>query len=359
MGRRVREDPETGRRTRVARRDLADTRRKVITAINNGMHPDMAAEVFECGRSTVYGWMKSHRISGEDAFEVRKPSGRPTLLTKRQMDRLRAWIVGKDPRQLRFEFALWTRELVRQLIEREFGVAMTRQTVGRLLRRLGLSPQRPLVRAYQQDPERVERWKQVEYPEIRDRAQQLGAQIFFADEAGVRSDYHSGTTWGEVGHTPIVRGSGGRVSLNMISAVSTTGKLHFTFAQGKVNAEVYIEYLKKLLHDVEGPVFLIVDGHPSHKAKKVKEFVASTEGRLELFFLPPYSPELNPDEWVWKNVKHDHVGKMAVHSVEVMRAAIEAAVARLVDSTEIVLGFFRDPDLRYIGVAGSGIPKVQ
>ena len=340
-----------GRRTRVPRRDLAETRRKVIAAVEKGFSPDEVAEIFDCGRSTVYGWIAAHRARGEGLFEVKKPSGRPPLLTKRQTNQLRKWIVGKDPRQLRFEFALWTREIVRDLIFERFGVEMTLQGVGKLLRRLGLSAQRPLVRAYEQDPERVRHFKEVEYPAIVKRAKKLGASIFFSDEAGVRSDYHAGTTWGEIGRTPIVRGTGQRRSLNMISAVSAKGKLHFTFVEGRVNADAFICYLEKLLHDVRGRIFLIVDGHPSHKASKVRRFVEQTNGRLELYLLPPYSPELNPDEWVWKNIKTDHVAKMAVQTIDELRAGIEMAVAKLRSTKEIVKGCFRSPDLSYIALA--------
>ncbi len=339
----------TGKRTRVARRDLAATRRKVIAAIDKGLSPEDVAEIFDCGRSTVYGWVAAYRARGEGLFEVKEPSGRPPLLTNRQTNQLRKWIVGKDPRQLRFEFALWTREMVRDLICERYGVEMTLQGVGKLLRRLGLSAQRPLVRAYEQDPERVRRFKEEEYPAIVERAKKLGASIFFSGEAGVRSDCHTGTTWR--GHTPIVRGTGQRRSLNMISAVSAKGKLHFTFVEGKVNADAFICYLQKLLHDVKGKIFLIVDGHPSHKASKVRQFVEQTNGRLELYLLPPYSHELNPDEWVWKNIKADHEGKMAVKTVDELRAGIEMAVARLRSTKEIVMGFFRSPDLNYITLA--------
>lgn len=337
-----------GQQTRVRRRDLVAIRRMVIDAIEKGHSPEEVAEIVDCGRSTVYGWIAAYRDRGDELFQVKAPSGRPPLLTKRQMNQLRKWIVGKDPRQLRFEFALWTREMVRDLIFERYGVQMTLQGVGKVLHRLGLSAQRPLVRAYEQDPERVRRFKEEEYPKIVKRAKEIGAQIFFSDEAGVRSDYHSGTTWGEVGHTPIVRGTGQRRSLNMISAVSVKGKLHFTFVEGKVNADAFIGYLKKLLHDINGKIILIVDGHPAHKATKVRQFVEQTNGRLELYLLPPYSPELNPDEWVWKNIKVDTVGKMAIRTIAEMRAAIERAVTRLRSNKETVRGFFRSPDLHYI-----------
>jgi transposase len=238
--------------------------------------------------------------------------------------------------------------LIRDLIKREFGIEYTLQAVGNILRDLGLSPQRPLVRAYEQDPERVRRWKDEQYPAIAAEAKAQGAAIFFGDEASVRTDFHSGTTWAPVGQTPIVRGTGKRKSVNMISAVSARGKMHFSFVDGNVNADAFIEYCKKLLHDIPGKIFLIVDGHGAHKAKKTQEFVKSTDGRLTLFLLPPYSPELNPDEWVWKNIKHDRVGKMAACTLDDMKEGIIKAVSRLQSGVELVCGFFRDPDLSYI-----------
>ncbi len=144
---------------RIPRRSLEDTRRLVVHAVGNGMHPDDAAHVFECGRSTVFGWLKAHREQGPDALKVTKAPGPEPKLTARQMAQLRGTIMGKDPRQFELDFALWTRDLVREVIKRKFGVSYTVQGVGKLLRRLGLSPQRPLVRAYEQDPERVRRWK--------------------------------------------------------------------------------------------------------------------------------------------------------------------------------------------------------
>ncbi|MGH9100944.1 MAG: IS630 family transposase [Acidimicrobiales bacterium] len=337
------------KRSRVKRRGLEEKRAQVVRLIEAGTHPEVVAAAFEVGRSTVYGWLAAYRARGEESLKVGKSTGRPPKLSLRQVAKLRALIVGKDPRQLHFDFALWTRDMVRTLVNERFGVEMSRQGVSNMLRRMGLSPQRPLVRAYEQDPEAVERWKTEEYPRIAAEAKAKRAQIFFCDEAGVRTDHHAGTTWGEVGKTPIVRGTGQRRSLNMISAVSAKGKLHFSFC-GRINSESFIEYLKALLHDVPGKIYLILDGHSAHKSAKTRAFAASTKGRLSLFYLPPYSPELNPDEWVWHNIKHDRVGKMAARSLEEMKAGIEKAVERLRTSREIVLGFFRSPDLAYIKV---------
>lgn len=333
---------------RVLRRTLEDTRRLVVHAVEDGMHPDDAAYFFDVGRSTVFKWVKEYRESGPTAFRVKELPPRERRLSPSQLSQLRALIVGKNPRQLQFDFALWTRRMVRDLIRREFGVDYTPQAVGVILRDMGLSPQRPLVRAYEQNPELVRKWKQEEFPAIVAAAKAAGGTIFFCDEAGVRTDYHSGTTWAPVGQTPIVRGTGNRESVNMISAISLHGKIHFSFVSGNINSASFIEYLKKLMHDIPGPIFLIVDGHGAHAAKATRDFVQSTEGRLNLFFLPPYSPELNPDEWIWKNIKHDSAGKMAARNVIEMRDGITRAVTRLQSAVQFVLGFFRDPDLAYI-----------
>jgi transposase len=293
-------------------------------------------------------WLAKYREGGRDALKARPVPGRPPKLSGPQLRRLYALIVGADPRQLEFEFALWTREMVRELIRREFKVALSAVSVGRLLRKLGLSPQRPLYRAYQQNPEAVQRWKSEEYPAIRAQAEAEGATVYFADEAGIRSDYHAGTTWAPVGETPVVKATGARFSVNMVSAVTAKGALRFAVYDESFTTKTFLDFAKRLLHDTDGPVYLIVDGHPTHRAKAVKEFVASTRGRLKLFLLPGYSPQLNPDEWVWKNVKHDKIARRGVTSKDDLKAKAIGALRRLQKLPHLVRGFFADPHLRYI-----------
>jgi transposase len=336
--------------SRIPRRSLEDIRLLAMSAYDRGMHPKDVALAFEAGVSTVYGWIQARNEGGPEALKVKPLPGAAPKLSDEQMKQLWKLIVGKDPRQLQFDFALWTCEMVRELIRREFGVTYTARAVGNLLHRMGLSPQRPLTRAWQQDADAVADWRKIEYPKIHKEAQVEGASIFFGDEASVRTDFHAGTTWAPVGQTPIVRGTGNRKSINMISAVSAQGKLHFSLLDKNGNSETFIEFCKKLLEDVGGKVYLVVDGHSSHKSKKTRKYVESTKGQLKIFLLPAYSPELNPDEWVWKNVKHDNVGKLAAHTVDDMRNGIKKAFARLVDTPEIILGFFRSSDLAYIGI---------
>ena len=212
-------------------------------------------------------------------------------------------LTNKNPLQLKFPFAMWTAAMVQTLIAERYKVKLSHSSVCRLLYQLGLSVQRPLWRAYQQNPEAVKQWLETDYPAIRRRAKRARAQIFFADEAGVRSDFHSGTTWGRRGRTPVVSGTGARFDANLISAISAQGQLRFMLTKGRVTAAVFIQFLKGLLINASAPVFVIVDGHPTHRAKSVARYVAAQAGQLALFLLPPYSPELNPDELVWNDLK--------------------------------------------------------
>jgi transposase len=327
---------------------LEEMRLRAIDAVESGVHPEDVAATLGMSRSTVFGWIARYRAGGKQALRARPVPGRPPKLTGTQLGRLYALITGTDPRQLQFEFALWTREMIAELIHREFGVHLSLSGVGRLLRRLGLSPQRPLWRAWQADPDAVERWRHQEFPAIRAEAKKAGATIYFADEAGLRSDYHAGTTWAPVGQTPIVKATGARHSLNMISAVTAQGRLRFSTYTGSFTAQRFIEFCTKLMRDTDGPVYLVVDGHPTHKAKAIKAFIEATHGALKLFVLPAYSPQLNPDEWVWKNVKHDRVGRTSVTTAEEFKTKIVAALRRLQNMPRLVRAFFADPDLRYI-----------
>ena len=182
---------------------LEQLRIRAVGQVEQGAHPDEVAQALGMTRAAVYSWLAKYREGGLEALKARPVPGRPPRLSGGQLQRLYTLVVSNDPRQLRFAFALWTRAMIRELIRREFGAALSEVSVGRLLRKLGLSPQRPLYRAYQQNPEAVARWKAETYPQLRREAAQVGATIYFADEAGVRSDDHAGTTWAQVGHTPV------------------------------------------------------------------------------------------------------------------------------------------------------------
>jgi transposase len=331
----------------LSHKTLEEIRIRAVQRVEAGESPEVVVRALGFGRTVIYGWLAKYREGGLDALRARRIPGRPPKLSGRQLRWIYQAVTGRNPLQLRFEFALWTRAMVRELIRERFGVRLSEVSVGRLLRKLGLSPQRPLRRAYEQDPELVQAWLTEEFPKIRALAKRERAAIFFGDEAGVRSDFHAGTTWARRGETPVVPATGQRFGLNLVSAISPRGELRFMTVDGKMDADKFIEFLRRLLHNMRGRVFLIVDRHPAHRAKKVRDFVDATEGKLRLFFLPSYSPELNPDELVWNHLKNHGIGKRIVHSREHLHELAVAHLRRLSRMPERIRSFFQHPSLRY------------
>ena len=327
---------------------LEEIRIRAVQSVEAGESPEDVIRTLGFGRTVIYSWLAKYREGGVDALRAKAISGRPSKMTGRQLKWVYKTVTGKNPLQLRFEFALWTRSMIREVIREKFGVRLSEVSVGRMLRKLGLSPQKPLRRAYERDPELVESWRKEEFPEIRRLAKKERATVYFSDEAGVRSDFHAGTTWALKGQTPVVPATGQRFGMNLISAISPRGDFRFMTVEGRMNAEKFIEFLKRLIHNASRPVFLIVDRHPSHRAKKVLAFVRSTEGRLRLFFLPPYAPDLNPDEHVWNHLKNHGVGKQAIRSRDQFRKVVLGHMRSLQRLPDLIRSFFRDPHLRYI-----------
>jgi transposase len=326
---------------------LEEMRIRAVERVQAGESPETVIQALGFSRSVIYAWLARYRAGGWGALKACALKGRPMKITAAQMRWLYRTITGKSPLQFRFEFALWTREMIRVLLADQFQLELSLASVGRLLCQLGLSCQRPLFRATEQDPERVRLWLKEEYPAIRAAARQAGAEIYFGDEAGVRSDAHAGTTWGARGQTPVVRTTGQRSSVNMISAVSARGALRFMLVRGKVNGVVFVEFLKRLMHNAVRPVFLILDGGSYHRSRPVRAYVASLGGQLRLFFLPPYSPELNPDEQVWNYVKHHGVAKAALRSGKELRKFVLARLQSLQKLPWTIRMFFLTPDTQY------------
>lgn len=325
---------------------LEKIRKDTVLRIEAGESPEEVAKGLGVNRRTVYRWLEAYHYGGLDALNAKPIPGAPPKVNAKQMKELNDILRNINPLQLNFDFALWTLAMIRELIGQRFGIKLSEVSVGRLMKRLGFTPQRPLYRAWQQDPVLVDNWQECEYPKIVAKAKRENAVIFFADEAGMRSDHHAGTTWAPKGNTPIVKATGARFSMNMLSAVSPIGHFRFMVVDGSVTATVFRDFLKRLITGMDRKVFLIVDGHPTHKAKIVKQFVADNEDKIELFFLPSYSPELNPDEQVWSNVKQ-RVAKSTISTKDQMKSLIVGALRRLQKLPDIVVGFFDHPHCRY------------
>lgn len=319
--------------------------RAVEAVIKEKQSPETVIGWFKLHRTVIYKWLRMFRHGGWEALRSTRAPGPEPKLTQREKQRL-GKLLMKNPMQLHFDFGLWTLEMVRELVQQKFKKRVSIPTVTRMLTEIGYSRQKPLQRAYEQDPERVRQWKQEEYPAILKEAKREDREIYFEDESGFRSTGSSGTTWSRKGQTPIVRKTGRRYGINSISAISRRGKLWFMLFEDTCTAGVFVIFLKRLLKNNRRPITLIVDGHPTHKTKAVRQFIESTSGMLKLYFLPPYSPELNPDEQVWNNTKHS-LKRKSIGGKQQFIAEIRRQLRSLQRQTEKVSRFFLHPDVAY------------
>ncbi|WP_326635026.1 IS630 family transposase [Streptosporangium sp. NBC_01755] len=334
---------------RKGRRATFEEKVFALRLLEEGMSPDRVAEALGVGRESVFRWKRQARAGGDEALRIKKAPGRPRRLTPGQEQSVKAVVRDVTPRQvLGTAVALWTRALVALVIAAWFGIGLSVAAAGRLLRGLGLSPQRPAYRAWRRDPAAVTRWTTVLLPQICRLARARGALVLFADEMSMRVDHRAGTTWGLIGQTPVVCAGAQRRSVKMFSAVAADGTLRYRLWHGSMDRWAFLGFCAQLLRTVIGPIFLVVDGSSIHTAAAVRDFIARTGGRLRLFFLPAYAPDLNPDEWVNQNIKA-RVAREAVADEHELAAAMHSGMHRLQKRPDIVRAFFTDPHLTYIG----------
>jgi transposase len=319
----------------------------VKRVVEDGEAPSEVMKSFGLCRTSIYRWLRRYEDQGMEALVEKIAQGAEPKLSEKQRQQVKRWILGKDPRQYGFDFGLWSRRIVGTLIQEKMGIELGLTTVGRLLASLDITPQKPLRRAYERDPQAVEQWRKERYPKLRRRAKRVGARIFFLDEAGFQSDPPLGRTYGLKGKTPVVRTSGQRQSINVISAVNARGEFWAATYPGKLDAEAFVAFLKNFMSGRTGKVFLVVDGHPAHKANLVKGLVKSMKGRLELHFLPPYAPDLNPDEFVWSYMKGNGVSKKPLKQNESMRQRVEEDLTQIQENRRLVRSFFRADSVVY------------
>jgi len=319
-----------------------------VRRVREGEKPSAVIQSYGLCRTTIYRWLRAARRRGERALLAKKATGRPARLTPKQKLQVRRWMTGKDPRQYGFDFGLWTRKIVAALIEREMGVKLGITAVGKLLWELDITPQKPLRRAYERDPEAIARWKEQEYPKLRERARKHAADLFFLDEAGIRSDAALGRSWAPKGKTPIVATSGQRQQVNAISAVNALGAFWFLTFTGMLNATRFRDFLRRFLKGRRRNVFLVVDGHPAHRAKMIADYVQSCGGRLELHFLPGYAPELNPDEFVWNYLREAGVSKAPLKRNESLKQRVESDLTKIRRNRSLVRSFFDADSVAYL-----------
>jgi transposase len=329
---------------------LEEIRRMAVQRVWDGEKPSVVIASYGFSRQIIYKWLReaSGKGRGLRALVSRKGTGRPRTLTPKQEQQLFRWINGKDPRQHGFDFGMWTRLIVRKLVADKFEANLGVTAIGKLLAKLGLTPQKPLKRAYERDPVAIEAWKHDVYPAIAKRAKKRGAEIYFWDESGFRADSVQGRTWSVKGQTPIVHLPGARQTVSAASAVNAKGGFWCATYKGGMNADLFIGMLKAMMRGRKKPVFLILDSLPAHKAKIVGDYVASTKGKLEFHFLPGYAPELNPDEMVWNYMKKTGTARNPLAKGESLHDRIDVELLRIQENRALVRSFFRAEAVSYI-----------
>ena len=332
---------------------LQEFRLLAVRRVREGEKPAEVVKSLGMNRTSIYRWLRAAegRGRGERALASRPATGRPSKLTPKQRAQVLRWINGKDPRQYGLDFGLWTRQIVAKLVEQKFGVQLGVTAVGRMLARLGLTPQKPLQRAYQLDPQAIERWQRETYPSIAAAARKSGAEIYIWDESGFRADTVHGKTWAPKGKTPVIDRPSQRQSMSAASAASAVnakGGFWFATYQGALNAELFIELLKKMMRVRSKPVHLVVDGLPAHKKANVRQYIESTKGKLTMHVLPGYAPDLNPDELVWSHVKRTGVARNPLRAGEKLEIKIDQQLREIKKNRALVRSFFETPSVAYI-----------
>jgi transposase len=326
-----------------------EIRRKAIAALNDGMTQTLAAEVFGVTQKTIWTWLKAFREGGAEALKARKrgPKSAKAKLKGWQAATICNMIRDHHPEQLKLPFVLWTAAAVQHLIQRRFQVRVSERTVRRYLAQWGFTPQKPVRRAYERDDAAVTYWLEDTYPAIREAAKKEKALIYWGDEMGVRSDHQVGRSYAPKGKTPAIPGTGQRFGCNVLSALTNRGHLSFMVFKKRFTAPVFLRFLRRLVKQSDRKVFIIVDNHPVHRSKKVKEWLKKNESEIRLFFLPGYSPDLNPDEMVNQDVKANAVGRKRARTKTQLMGHVRRYLERRSAEPEAVKRYFHEPSVQY------------
>jgi transposase len=325
-------------------------RRALLLIERQGLSQGRAAQLVGVHRQTVNAWVKRHRAQGEEGLlDGRRASPRrgKGILSADEAGQIRQWIVEQTPDQLGLPFALWTSRAVRELIARRLEKRLGPTAVQLYLRRWGLTPQKPLVRAKERQPAAIAAWLETTYPAIAKRARAARAVIYWGDETGISNQDQIGRSYAPKGQTPVVARSAKRVTQSMISAVSNRGLMRFMLYEGALNADGFLAFLRRLTKDAGQKVVLIVDNLKAHKAGKVTAWAESHAHEIELCYLPAYAPDHNPSEYLNNDLKQQLRQQPQPGSKEELIGRTRSVLRTVQRSPERVRACFRPEPVRY------------
>ena len=323
---------------------------RAVKLLRQGHSRMVIGGMLDAHRNTIGRWVADHKSGGVKALQIKqrgRKKGEKRRLSAAQEKAVQAMICEKTPDQLKLAFALWTRRAVCELIEREYGIRLPVRTCGEYLARWGFTPQKPARRAYEQNPQAVAAWMAQTYPAIAQRARAEGAEIHWGDETGVRSDCQHGRSYAPRGRTPVVRRRARRFSSNMISTVTNQGKVRWMIYRETLSSAVFIKFLERLIKDPGRKVFLIVDNLKVHHSAPVKAWLLAHTAQIEVFHLPSYSPERNPDEYLNGDLKTAVTSTTPAHNLEQLENKVIRHMRKLQKSPNHVASYFRNQYVQY------------
>jgi len=328
----------------------AELRRRAVAIVDAGAKYQTAADAVGVSVRFVGKWIDARRKHGDAGLDGGRRGRRPgeqQVLDAKAAERIQRKIVDKCPDQLKLPFALWTRQAVRDLIMKETGIRLSLQAVSNYLARWNMTPQRPAKRAREQSAAAVKRWLERDYPALLRRAKRERAEIQWADETGISNQANYGRGFAPRGLTPVLTRPAVRFTQSMISSVTNQGKLRFMIYAGALNVAVFLKFLQRLVRDATRKIFLIVDNLRVHRAKAVMAWVAENKDKIELFFLPAYAPQHNPDEYLNNDVKQAVARRETPKDKATMKGALTSYMRGLQKRPAKVRSFFQAPTVRY------------
>ena len=327
-----------------------ELREMSIRLKESGKTYKVIAEIVHVQPTTICAWYKAYQRGGKKAIKIKKrgrPSGSCRTMTEAQEYEIKKAIVDKCPDQLKFPFALWTRIAVQQLIRELLSIQMPIRTVGEYLKRWNFTPQKPLRKAYKQNPKAVETWLKDEYPAIAEKAKKENGEIHWGDETGLCNDSYHGRSYAPRGETPAIKLHPRCKRVNLISTVTNQGKVRFMVYKDKMNSQTLIQFMKRLIKDSERKLFLILDNLRVHHSHMVEDWLKDHKTQIEIFFLPAYSPELNPDEYLNCDLKIGVHSKVPARTKEQLAKKTLSHLRKLQKLPGRVKNYFKHPKISY------------
>jgi transposase len=326
-------------------------RQRVIQHSKNNFSGRQIAAMLLLAMSTVYNWLKLYKEKGKAALEPQKRGrkvGSGRLLNPTQEEAIKLKITNNLPKDLKLDYSTWSRRAIADLVRAEYGIEIAVRTMGDYLKRWGFTPQKPAKRAYQRDEEKVDEWLNTTYPQIEAKAEEEGGVIHFGDEAGIHTEQINGRSYAPKGETPIIKSTGSRLKLNVISSLTRDGIMRFMTYFKTMNCRIFIQFMKQVIHSSAGQkVFLIVDNIRVHHGKMVTEWVSKHKNEIEIFYLPPYCPDLNPDEYLNHLMKQELQKRIQPHDKEELKTTMHRILIKLQRDPKKIQNLFQNKHILY------------